>query len=86
MKEFGRYEVIDVMERLVSYGHKASFCLEDNRCERNATKHFFCSNVMDTKGKQGKLKIASFTFFTPATYFLMNFNFWKFIWHLFDVS
>ena len=53
MKEFGRYEVLDVMERLVSYGHKASFCLEDNRCEKNATKHFYCSNVMDTKGKQG---------------------------------
>ncbi|KAL5108318.1 hypothetical protein TcWFU_000188 [Taenia crassiceps] len=53
MKVFGRYEVIDIMQRLVSYGHKASFCLEDNRCDRNATKHFFCSNVMDTKGKQG---------------------------------
>lgn len=53
MKVFGRYEVIDVMERLVSYGHKASFCLEDNRCDANATKRFTCSNVMDTKGKQG---------------------------------
>lgn len=53
MKVFGRYEVIDVMERLVSYGHKASFCLEDNRCDANATKYFTCSNVMDTKGKQG---------------------------------
>ncbi|EUB56477.1 Lysyl oxidase [Echinococcus granulosus] len=53
MKVFGSYEVIDIMERLVSYGHKASFCLEDNHCEKNVTKHFFCSNVMDTKGKQG---------------------------------
>lgn len=53
MKVFGRYEVIDIMERLVSYGHKASFCLEDNHCDSNVTKHFFCSNVMDIKGKQG---------------------------------
>ncbi|VDD81743.1 unnamed protein product [Mesocestoides corti] len=53
MKVFGRYEVVDIMNRLVSYGHKASFCLEDNSCDRNVTKQFFCSNVMDTKGKQG---------------------------------
>ncbi|VDL89561.1 unnamed protein product [Schistocephalus solidus] len=53
MKVFGRYEVMDEMNRVVSYGHKASFCLEDNNCDRNATKFFHCSNVMDTKGKQG---------------------------------
>ncbi|KAL7060269.1 hypothetical protein AAHC03_09556 [Spirometra sp. Aus1] len=53
MKVFGRYEVTDEMNRIVTYGHKASFCLEDNNCDRNATKFFHCSNVMDTKGKQG---------------------------------
>lgn len=57
MKVFGRYEVLDSSNRLITYGHKASFCLEDNTCDRNATKFFQCSNVMDTKGKQGAFSI-----------------------------
>ncbi|KAF5405557.1 hypothetical protein PHET_00931 [Paragonimus heterotremus] len=55
MKVFSRYEVVDTDKRLVSVGLKASFCLEDNICRSGSTPKFRCSNVIDSKGTQGKI-------------------------------
>lgn len=55
MKIFSRYEVIDLKKRLVAVGHKASFCLEDNLCTSGIEPIYKCSNVVHSKGTQGKI-------------------------------
>lgn len=43
--------------QLLTVGHKASFCLEDNACKMNYKKQFICSNLPSERGNQGNSKI-----------------------------
>lgn len=42
MESFSHYDIIDEHGNQVAEGHKASFCLEDSKCDRGVFPKYNC--------------------------------------------